>query len=120
MGIVAGIHSVVKCFNFFVILNKKIMELVMDRKIIISNLVLCFVVCLWGTEAWAFADPIVHKVNAVSSETTKIGKGVIGVSAICAIIMLGLGQTQWRWFLYILIAGVALTASHSIIEWITH
>jgi hypothetical protein len=77
-------------------------------------MILCFV----GSEAFAFADPIVNKVNAASVQVVRIGKGVIGISAIFAVIMLALGHPQWKWFLYILIAGICLTASGTIIDWI--
>jgi TrbC/VIRB2 family pilin len=73
---------------------------------------------LFPEQAWAFADPIVHKVNAASMQVVRIGKGVIGISAIFAVIMLALGHPQWKWFLYILIAGICLTTSGTIIDWI--
>lgn len=79
---------------------------------------LIFIYSIFPSQAWAFADPIVNKVNAASLQVVRIGKGVIGISAIFAVIMLALGHPQWKWFLYILIAGICLTASGSIIDWI--
>ena len=78
----------------------------------------CLISLLWITEAWAFADPIVTKVNAASTQLANIGKAIVGISLVCSIIMLALGRSEWRWFLYILIAGIALTISDSIVQWL--
>ena len=90
----------------------------MNSKIFPLILILSLISIIWVPEAWAFADPIVNKVNAASVQVVRIGKGVIGISAIFAVIMLALGHPQWKWFLYILIAGICLTASGTIIDWI--
>ena len=90
----------------------------MNKFFISTSLLYIFLVIIAPQEALAFADPIVNKVNAASLQVVRIGKGVIGISAIFAVIMLALGHPQWKWFLYILIAGICLTASGSIIDWI--
>lgn len=90
----------------------------MNSKILSFSLVVCVISIIWVPEAWAFSDPIVNKINAASLQMVRIGKGVVGASTVCAIFLLGLGQPQWRWFLYILIAGICLTASGTIIDWI--
>ena len=91
----------------------------MSKETWIFSLAVCALISvLWIPDAWAFADPIVTKVNDAADQIVRIGKGVIGVSLVFAVIIMALGHPQWKWFLYLLIAGICLTASGPLISWI--
>jgi hypothetical protein len=67
---------------------------------------------------FAFSQPLVHKIEQAQQQLLIIGKSLVGVSAIVAILLFIFGKPQWKWFLYILLGGTLLTGIQPIIRWI--
>ena len=67
-------------------------------------------------KAAAFSAPFITKVDDVSGHLVLIGKALVGVAAVMAIIMALSGKgPNWRWIITIGVVGVAL-ASFTILK----
>ena len=72
-------------------------------------------------EAYAFSAPFVTKVNDISTQLILIGKALVGIAAVLAIIMALTNKgPNWRWIGTIFIVGVALVSFDIVKTYILH
>jgi hypothetical protein len=77
----------------------------------VFTVLLCIGVTLYAPETCAasIARPIVRVLTKLKVALLTIGKTTVVVSAVAAIILLGMGRPDWKWMGYITCGGALLT-----------
>jgi len=75
-------------------------------------------ICMHNFMFCALEDPIVRKLTQIQKSLLTVGKSITAISIIVVILLFILGKPQWKWAANIMLGGVMLVSSNSIISWI--